>query len=97
MGGYNMKKVKKICLMLAVLIIIGLIGCGNTTSNVSAEESKQWMTMVRREWNFEEWCDTEEGVHYIFYQDYRVGVAAISVRYNSDGTPYNCKDGGENE
>ena len=100
-----MKRNKNIMIMVGLAIMIACAGllsaCGNPTPvsaandvTTSHTEKEQWLVRIRACDDFEEWCDTETGIHYILYSDL-IGngfAGGIIVRYNEDGTPYNCKE-----
>lgn len=97
-----MKKNKNMLIILGLAIVIACAGllsaCGGESavasiSGTHGEETKPWLEKVQTQDAFREWCDTETGVHYMLYSDWSADgyAGGITLRYNADGTPYNCK------
>lgn len=86
-----MKK-KTIAIIVTLLFIVSVIACGSAPARVagSNNSSNKKMELVSYYGDFEEYRDTETGVHYFVYTEstgYGKGCA-ITPRYNADGTLY---------
>lgn len=96
---------KKKLLLVACLLSIAIVGCGTHKTNdeeASHEDSEiqamPWMELVqtypKNDYVFEEWRDTETGVHYIVYK-YKgtsygdgFGIGGICPRYMNGTSVY---------
>lgn len=96
---------KKKLLLIACLLSIAITGCGKqkmSDGETSHEDSEMqdmpWMELVqtypKSDYVFEEWRDTETGVHYIVYK-YKgmaygdgFGIGGICPRYTNGTSVY---------